>query len=161
MSLKVHLQFWTLACLNKEPCNPHLNRNAEKRSSNSTICLCIAYGRRQKYLNTLDGGWMSDPSFKKTNIHRVLFYPPKYSFSQKALVSKRKLPGSSKRISCLTAGNSRWPRYHSCTSLHMWIPQRHGLGCSAVPLLSEGEVLIFMPYAHSSSHLQSSHLPPI
>lgn len=143
------------AFLCKEPYNPHINSITKERSSKSIICVFVAYGRWEKYLNTLDGGWMSDSSFEKTNLHRVLFCPAKSPSSQKALVWKRKLPGSSKGISWFPAGNSRRPRYHAAALCICWFPQRHGLGCSPLRLFQrEKDSIIFMPDAHG--HARSS-----
>lgn len=71
----------------------------------------------------------------------MFFCPTKTPFTQKALVWKWKLPGSSKGISWFPAGNSRCPRCHSCCSVHMLISPKTWPGLLSSSSFSEGERL--------------------
>lgn len=126
--------------------------------------MCIAYRRWEKYSNTLDAGWKSDPSFEKINLHRVLFCPDKSSSSTKDLVWSRKLADNCKRICWFPAGKSRCPGYHHCCSVHMLISPKAWPELLSLHLFQrENDSIIFMPETHDharlSPHSQTSHFP--
>lgn len=122
------LVIWAFLC--KEPCNSHINSNTKKRSSKSNyLCVCIAYRRREKYLNILGGGWKSDPRFEKIFIECSFALPNPHpllriwSEAENYQTAPKEYAGSV--LESTGAQDTTTAALCIC-----WFPQRHGQRCS-------------------------------